>query len=59
MSAPELVELKLQLQELIEKGYMQPSVCPWGVTNIVRKEERWYDAYVHRLPSVEKNDYQE
>ena len=30
MSAPELVELKLQLQELIEKGYIQPSVSPWG-----------------------------
>ena len=30
MSAPELVELKLQLQELIEKGYIQASVSPWG-----------------------------
>ena len=29
MSAPELVELKLQLQELIEKGYIWPSVSPW------------------------------
>ena len=29
MSAPELVELKLQLQQLIEKGYIQPSVFPW------------------------------
>ena len=29
MSAPELEELKLQLQELIEKGYIQPSVSPW------------------------------
>ena len=29
MSAPELVELKLQLQELIEKGYIRPSVSPW------------------------------
>ena len=30
MSALELVELKLQLQELIEKGYIQPSMSPWG-----------------------------
>ena len=30
MSALELVDLKLQLQELIEKGYIQPSVSPWG-----------------------------
>ena len=30
MSAPEFLELKLQLQELIEKGYIQPGVSPWG-----------------------------
>ena len=30
MSAPELVELKLQLQELIEKSYIQPSVSTCG-----------------------------
>ena len=30
MSALELVELKLHLQELIEKGYIRPSVSPWG-----------------------------
>ena len=30
MSALELVELKPELQELIEKGYIQPSVYPWG-----------------------------
>ena len=30
MRALELVELKLQLQELIEKGYIRPSVSPWG-----------------------------
>ena len=28
MSAPELVELKLQLQKLIEKGYIWPIVLP-------------------------------
>ena len=32
MSALELVELKLQLQELIEKGYIWPSVSPWGAS---------------------------
>ena len=30
MSAPEFMELKLQLQEFIEKGYIQPSVSSWG-----------------------------
>ena len=40
MSAPKLVELKLQLQELIEKGYIQPTVSPWGVLILfVRKKD--------------------
>ena len=30
MHEPELVELNLQLHELIENGYIQPSVSPWG-----------------------------
>ena len=30
MSTPELVELKLQLREMMDKGYIQPSVSPWG-----------------------------
>jgi hypothetical protein len=30
MSTPELVELKLQLTEMMDKGYIWPSVSPWG-----------------------------
>jgi hypothetical protein len=30
MSTPELVELKLQLKEMMGKGYIRPSVSPWG-----------------------------
>ena len=30
MSTPELLELKLRLQELLDKGYIGPSVFPWG-----------------------------
>jgi hypothetical protein len=30
MSTPELVELKLQLKEMMDKGYIWPSVSPWG-----------------------------
>ena len=30
MSTPELVELKLQLKEMLDKGYIIPSVSPWG-----------------------------
>ena len=30
MSIPELTELKIQLQELLDRGYIMPSVSPWG-----------------------------
>lgn len=30
MSIPELIELKMQLQELLDEGYSLPSVSQWG-----------------------------
>jgi len=30
MSTPELVEPKLQIKEILDKGYIRPSVSPWG-----------------------------
>jgi hypothetical protein len=30
MSTPELKELQLQLEELLKKGYIHPSMSPWG-----------------------------
>jgi hypothetical protein len=30
MSTLELVELKLQLKEMMDTGYIRPSVFPWG-----------------------------
>jgi hypothetical protein len=30
MSTPELKELKIQLEEILKKGYIHPSVSPWG-----------------------------
>jgi hypothetical protein len=30
MSLPELIELKIQLQELLDKEYIIASVSPWG-----------------------------
>ena len=40
MSVPELTELKMQLQELLDEGYIHPSVSPWGapVLFIKRKD---------------------
>ena len=29
MSTPKMLELKMQLQELLEKKYIRPSVSPW------------------------------
>ena len=30
MASVELKELKVQLQEILDKGFVQPSVLPWG-----------------------------
>ena len=30
MSTPKLVELKLQLKEMMDRGYIQPSMSTWG-----------------------------
>ncbi len=30
MAFTELNELKIQLQELLDKGFIRPSVSPWG-----------------------------
>ena len=46
MAAAELKELKEQLQELLDKSFIQPSVSPWGAP-VLFKDEGWYDAYVH------------
>ena len=40
MASAELRELKIQLQELVDKGFIQPSVSPWGAPVLfVRKKD--------------------
>jgi hypothetical protein len=39
MPPKELVELKIQLQELFGKGYVRPSSLPWGCPAIFVKKE--------------------
>jgi len=40
MAPTELAELKKQLQELLDKGLIQPSVSPWGAPVLfVRKQD--------------------
>jgi len=40
MAPAELVELKIQLQELLNKGFIRPSNSPWGALVLfVRKKD--------------------
>jgi hypothetical protein len=39
MSTPNLVEIKLQLKEMMDKGYIQPSVSPWGAPVLFVKKK--------------------
>nr|GFC30031.1 putative reverse transcriptase domain, aspartic peptidase domain protein [Tanacetum cinerariifolium] len=43
MASIELKELKDQLQELLERGFIHPSVSPWGapVLFIKKKDEKY------------------
>ncbi len=39
MSPLELFELKKQLEELLEKGFVRPSVSPWGAPVLLVKKK--------------------
>lgn len=39
MSTPELLELKLQLQESLNRGYIRPTVSPWGAPILFVKKK--------------------
>ena len=39
MTTQELEELKVQLEELLEKGFIRPSVSPWGAPVIFVKKK--------------------
>jgi hypothetical protein len=39
MSTPELVELKLQLKEMMDKGYIRPSMSLWGAPVLFVKKK--------------------
>ena len=39
MSTPEMLEMKMQLQELLDKKYIRPSVSPWGAPVLFVKKK--------------------
>jgi hypothetical protein len=39
MSTPELKEMQLHLEELLKKGYIRPSVSPWGAPVLFVKKK--------------------
>jgi hypothetical protein len=39
MSTPKLKELQMQLEELLKKGYICPSVSPWGAPVLFAKNK--------------------
>jgi hypothetical protein len=39
MSTPELKELQIQLEEILKKGYICPSVSPWGAPTLFVKKK--------------------
>ena len=47
----ELRELKAQLEELLSKGFIRPSISPWGapVLFVKKEKEKWEFAVVYRL----------
>ena len=49
MAPAELSELKCQLEELMEQGFIRPSVSPWGAPVLFCKEEGWIPSVMHRL----------
>ena len=38
MALVELQELRVQLQELLDKGFIRPSTSPWGTSVLVTKK---------------------
>jgi hypothetical protein len=49
MAPLELKELKEQLQELLDRGFIRPSVSPWGAARFICEEKGRINEVVYRL----------
>ena len=47
MPAKDLVEIKNQIKELLDKGYIRPSSSPWGSPVLDRKSTRLNSSHPH------------
>ena len=59
MAPVELQELRVQLQELLDKGFIRPSTSPWGRSGSIFEEEGQDPSTVHGLQAVEQSYDQE
>ena len=39
MTTPKLIELRMQIHNLLDKGYIRPSVSPWGAPLLFVKKK--------------------
>ena len=58
MAPNELKELKTQLQELIEKGFIHPS-CRYGELQYYLSRKGWIVEIMYQLSQVESSDNKE
>ncbi|GJS07403.1 reverse transcriptase domain-containing protein [Tanacetum coccineum] len=55
LAPSEMQELSNQLQELADRGFIRPSILPWGALVLFVKEKRWiYLECVYRLRELNK-----
>ena len=59
MDSSELKGLKLQLKYLTDKGFIQPSISPWGPPVLFVEKERWNPYNVYQLLAAQQNHCQE
>ena len=58
VSTPEMLEIKMQLQELWEKKYNRPSVFPWGAPVGLRKRKNTHSNCVF-IQEIDQGHYEE